>query len=115
MPKKMRHKMTKELSDEASVITQTSDGFSLPPPPDEFGTYRSGTKIKDMPRPTPSYTVVRKNSSKKDGSKQQPQYGNAMSPINTVGLPNVSGTSGVYSYPDEDGRQVTTNPFDDSS
>ncbi|KAI8435057.1 hypothetical protein MSG28_003472 [Choristoneura fumiferana] len=115
MPKKMRHKMAKEISDEASVITQTSDGFSLPPPPDEFGTYRSGTKIKDIPKPTPTYTAVRKNSSKRDGSKQQQLYKNAMSPMNTVGLPTVSGTSGVYSYPDEDGRQVTTNPFDDSS
>ncbi|XP_063620314.1 uncharacterized protein LOC134792841 [Cydia splendana] len=104
MPKKMRNKLSKEISDEASVITQTSDGFSLPPPPDEFGTYRSGTKIKDMPKGPTYTTIVRKNSSKKE-SQRQPQYGN-ISSMNTVGIPTVSGQSGVYTYPDDDGRQV---------
>lgn len=120
MPRKMRHKLAKELSDEASEITQTSDGFSLPPPPDEFGTYRAGTRIKDMPtKSTPTYTtIIRKNSTGRDPIKQQ--YNNAiLSPMNTVGLPTVSGGqhSGVYSYPDDDhhGHQVNTNPFDEDS
>ncbi|XP_035436128.2 nephrin isoform X1 [Spodoptera frugiperda] len=102
MPRKMRHKLAKELSDETSEITQNSDGFSLPPPPDEFGTYRAGTRIKDMPtKSTPTYTtVIRKNSTGRDPTKQQ--YN--VSTMNTVGLPTVSGGQhgGVYSYPDDD-------------
>lgn len=116
MPRKMRHKLAKELSDETSEITQTSDGFSLPPPPDEYGTYRAGTRIKDMPtKTTPTYTtVVKKNS-----GKEPKNYNNVIiSPMNTVGLPTVSGAhNSVYSYPDDDqrGPQVTTNPFDEDS
>ncbi|PZC84388.1 hypothetical protein B5X24_HaOG204962 [Helicoverpa armigera] len=121
MPRKMRHKLAKELSDETSEITQTSDGFSLPPPPDEFGTYRAGTKIKDMPtKSAPTYTtVIRKNSVGRDPTKHQ--YNNTVtSPMNTVGLPTISGAqhSGVYSYPDDEhhtGHQVNTNPFDEDS
>ncbi|KAL0842020.1 hypothetical protein ABMA28_014236 [Loxostege sticticalis] len=109
MPRKMRHKLAKELSDETSEITQTSDGFSLPPPPDEYGTYRAGTRIKDMPtKTTPTYTtVVKKNS-----GKEPKNYNNVIiSPMNTVGLPTVSGAhNSVYSYPDDDqrGLQSTT-------
>lgn len=120
MPRKMRHKLAKELSDETSEITQTSDGFSLPPPPDEFGTYRAGTKIKDMPtKSAPTYTtVIRKNSVGRDPTKHQ--YNNTVTPMNTVGLPTISGAqhSGVYSYPDDEhhtGHQVNTNPFDEDS
>ncbi|XP_064071552.1 uncharacterized protein LOC113400058 isoform X3 [Vanessa tameamea] len=112
MPRKMRHKAAKEISDETSEITQASDGFSLPPPPDEFGTYRAATKIRDMPtKSTPTYTtIVRHNSTGKDPSK----YNNVIiSPMNTVGLPSISGTqNSVYTYPDDD--QVTTNPFGDT-
>ncbi|XP_075969526.1 uncharacterized protein LOC142972358 isoform X2 [Anticarsia gemmatalis] len=104
MPRKMRHKLAKELSDETSEITQTSDGFSLPPPPDEFGTYRAGTRIKDMPtKSTPTYTtIIRKNSTGREPTKQQ--YNNVISPMNTVGIPTISGSQhpGVYSYPDDD-------------
>ncbi|CAB3236390.1 unnamed protein product [Arctia plantaginis] len=108
MPRKMRHKLAKELSDEMSEITQTSDGFSLPPPPDEFGTYRAASRIKDMPtKATPTYTtIIRKNSAGKGPTKQQ--YNNVIiSPMNTVGLPSVSGGqhSGVYSYPDDDHQE----------
>lgn len=120
MPRKMRHKLAKELSDETSEVTQTSDGFSLPPPPDEFGTYRAGPRIKDMPiKSTPTYTtVIRKNSTGRDPTKQQ--YSSAVSTMNTVGVPTISGGqhSGVYSYPDDDHHlthQVTTNPFDEDS
>ncbi|XP_013182256.1 PREDICTED: neural cell adhesion molecule 2-like [Papilio xuthus] len=114
MPRKMRHKLAKELSDETSEITQTSDGFSLPPPPDEFGTYRAATKIKDMPiKSTPTYTtIVRKSPSGKEIGKHQ-----TISP-NTIGLPTVSGTqNSLYTYPDYDsqGNPINTNPFDDSS
>lgn len=111
MPRKMRHK-AKEISDETSEITQASDGFSLPPPPDEFGTYRAATRIRDMPiKSTPTYTtIVRHNSMGKDPNK----YNNVIiSPMNTVGLPSISGTqNSVYTYPDDD--QVNTNPFEDS-
>ncbi|KPJ15055.1 Neural cell adhesion molecule 2 [Papilio machaon] len=114
MPRKMRHKQAKELSDETSEITQTSDGFSLPPPPDEFGTYRAATKIKDMPnKSTPTYTtIVRKSPSGKELGKQQ-----TISP-NTIGLPTLSGAqNSLYTYPDYDsqGNTINTNPFDDSS
>ncbi|XP_034840272.1 neural cell adhesion molecule 1-like [Maniola hyperantus] len=113
MPRKMHHKAAKEISDETSEITQNSDGFSLPPPPDEFGTYRAASRIRDMPtKPTPTYTqVVRHNSTNKEPTK----YNNVIiSPMNTVGLPSVSGTQhSVYTYPDDD-HQVNTNPFDDS-
>ncbi|XP_023943988.2 uncharacterized protein LOC112050081 [Bicyclus anynana] len=112
MPRKMRHKAAKEISDETSEITQNSDGFSLPPPPDEFGTYRAATRIRDVPsKSTPSYTtVVRHNSTNKEPQK----YNNVIiSPMNTVGLPSISGTQTLYSYPD-DHHQVNTNPFDDS-
>ncbi|KPI91440.1 Hemicentin-2 [Papilio xuthus] len=114
MPRKMRHKLAKELSDETSEITQTSDGFSLPPPPDEFGTYRAATKIKDIPiKSTPTYTtIVRKSPSGKEIGKHQ-----TISP-NTIGLPTVSGTqNSLYTYPDYDsqGNPINTNPFDDSS
>lgn len=115
MPRKMRHKAAKEISDETSEITQNSDGFSLPPPPDEFGTYRAGTRIRDIPTKAPTYTTVvrHNNSMNKDPSK----YNNnvIISPMNTVGLPSVSGTQhSVYNYPDDD-HQVNTNPFDDDS
>lgn len=112
MPRKSRQKLAKEISDETSEITQTSDGFSLPPPPDEFGTYRAGTRIKDIPK-TPTYTTIkRKNSAGKEPSRQQ--YTNAM---NTVGIPTISGASNsLYTYPDDDhSHQVTTNPFDEDS
>ncbi|XP_052750628.1 neural cell adhesion molecule 2-like [Galleria mellonella] len=100
MPRKMRYKAAKELSDETSEITQNSDGFSLPPPPDEFSSYRAGTKIKDMPtKTTPTYTTIRKNSTK-ETPKQQ--YNNVIiSPMNTVGLPTISGHTSIYSYPDD--------------
>lgn len=106
----MRHK-AKEISDETSEITQTSDGFSLPPPPDEFGSYRAGTRIRDVPtKSTPSYTTIIRHEPNKDSVK----YSNVIvSPMNTVGLPTVSGAhNSVYSYPEDD--QVTTNPFDES-
>ncbi|XP_045533773.1 synaptogenesis protein syg-2 isoform X2 [Papilio machaon] len=114
MPRKMRHKLAKELSDETSEITQTSDGFSLPPPPDEFGTYRAATKIKDMPnKSTPTYTtIVRKSPSGKELGKQQTISSN------TIGLPTLSGAqNSLYTYPDYDsqGNTINTNPFDDSS
>ncbi|XP_039747345.1 titin-like isoform X1 [Pararge aegeria] len=113
MPRKMRHKAAKEISDETSELTQNSDGFSLPPPPDEFGTYRAATRIRDMPsKSTPTYTAIaRHNSTNKEPTK----YNNVIiSPMNTVGLPSISGTqNSVYTYPD-DHHQVTTNPFDDS-
>lgn len=114
----MRHKLAKELSDETSEITQTSDGFSLPPPPDEYGTYRAGPRIKDMPsKTTPTYTTVVKKNSLKEATKNP--YNNVIiSPMNTVGLPTVSGAgASVYSYPDDDhrGQQVSTNPFDEDS
>ncbi|XP_028161976.1 roundabout homolog 3-like isoform X2 [Ostrinia furnacalis] len=102
MPRKMRQKLAKELSDEASEITQTSDGFSLPPPPDEYGTYRAGTRIKDMPtKSTPTYSTVVKKSS----GKEPKNYNNVIiSPMNTVGLPTVSAHAGAYSYPDDEQR-----------
>lgn len=105
MPRKMRHKAAKEISDETSEITQNSDGFSLPPPPDEFGSYRAATRIRDVPKCTPSYTTITRHNSARDPGK----YNNVIiSPMNTVGLP----TTGVYTYPDDD--QVNTNPFEDS-
>ncbi|XP_072943944.1 uncharacterized protein [Epargyreus clarus] len=116
MPRKMRHKAAKEISDETSEITQTSDGFSLPPPPDEFGTYRAASRIKDVPtKAVPTYsTIIRKNSTGKDPNK----YSNVIvSPLNTVGLPTISGGhSSIYTYPDDDhhGHPINTNPFDDS-
>ncbi|XP_061383561.1 uncharacterized protein LOC116767206 isoform X2 [Danaus plexippus] len=100
MPRKMRHK-AKEISDETSEITQTSDGFSLPPPPDEFGSYRAGTRIRDVPtKSTPSYTTIIRHEPNKDSVK----YSNVIvSPMNTVGLPTVSGAhNSVYSYPEDD-------------
>lgn len=99
----MRQKLAKELSDETSEITQTSDGFSLPPPPDEFGTYRAAARIKDIPsKASPSCTtIIRKNSMGRDPMKHQ--YNNTISPMNTVGLPTVSGAhAGLYTYPDDD-------------
>ncbi|KAG7307224.1 hypothetical protein JYU34_007381 [Plutella xylostella] len=113
IPRKMRHKMAKELSDENSEITQNSDGFSLPPPPDEFGTYKSASRIsnKDIPSSKTSvgYATVRKNDPSKPTKSN---YNNVIiSPMNTVGLPTISGGSNVYAYPDEE-PQVNTNPFD---
>ncbi|XP_049867139.1 neogenin-like [Pectinophora gossypiella] len=109
MPRKQRSR--KHISDDASEITQTSDGFSLPPPPDEFGTYRAATRIKDIPaKSTPTYTTIKKSP------KEPPkQYNDVIiSPMNTVGLPTISGhPNSVYSYPDND-HHVSTNPFDDS-
>lgn len=102
MPRKVRHKAAREISDETSEITQNSDGFSLPPPPDEFGTYRAAARIRDVPQKcTPTYTTItRHNSVNRDPIKY----------MNTVGLPTVPT---AYTYPDDD--QVNTNPFDDSS
>lgn len=98
MPRKMRHKAGKEISDETSEITQNSDGFSLPPPPDEFGTYRAAARIRDVPsKCTPTFTTVTRDPLK---------Y------MNTVGLPAVTAQT-AYTYPDDD--QVNTNPFEDSS
>jgi hypothetical protein len=116
MPRKMRHKLAKEISDETSEITQASDGFSLPPPPDEYGSYRAGTRIKDMPvKTSPTYTtIVRKNSGKESIRNQ---YNNIAS-MNTVGLPSMSTAhNSVYTYPENDSRglQVNTNPFDEDS
>ncbi|XP_059054203.1 titin-like [Achroia grisella] len=105
MPRKMRQKLAKELSDETSEITQNSDGFSLPPPPDEFSSYRAGTKIKDVPsKSTPTYTTIRKNSTKESPRQQ---YNNVIiSPLNTVGLPTISGQhTSIYSYPDDHHHQ----------
>lgn len=122
MPRKMRHKLAKEISDEASEITQASDGFSLPPPPDEYGTYRAGTRIRDMPvKSTPMYTTIVRKNSGKEHSKQQ--YNNMISPMNTVGLPTISGQGqpSLYSYPDDhhhstqQTHQASTNPFDEDS
>ncbi|XP_053623533.1 synaptogenesis protein syg-2-like isoform X2 [Plodia interpunctella] len=101
MPRKMRNKLAKELSDETSEITQASDQFSLPPPPDEYGSYRAGTRIRDMPtKSNPPYTtIVRKNVAK---DEQKQQCSNVIiSPMNTVGLPTISGQTSVYSYPDD--------------
>lgn len=119
IPRKTRQKQSRELSDETSEITQTSDGFSLPPPPDEFGTYRAATRIRDIPKATPTYTtVVKKNSTGKEPVKYQ-QYNDAISSMNTVGVvPTISATqASVYTYPDDDhrGHQVNTNPFEDDS
>ncbi|KAJ0180487.1 hypothetical protein K1T71_003891 [Dendrolimus kikuchii] len=113
MPRKIRHKLVKEPSDEQSDITQTSYGFSLPPPPDEFTSYRAGTRIKDMPtKATPTYTTIVRKNSGKESTKQQCN----ISPINTVGLPTISGQPTLYTYPDDLGLQVnTTNPFDEDS
>lgn len=112
MPRKTKTK-AREISDEVSEITQASD-FSLPPPPDEFGTYRAATRIKDIPsKATPTYTAFRKNSTGKDPQKQQ--YTNAAPSMNAVGLPTISGQyHSVYSYPDDD-HHVNTNPFDEDS
>ncbi|XP_045491734.1 nephrin-like isoform X4 [Colias croceus] len=110
MPRKTRNRLQKEISDETSEITQASDGFSLPPPPDEFGTYRAASRIKDIPiKSTPTYTTIIRQNSGKNLNK----YANTISPINTVGLPSISGhQSSLYTYPDDD-HQVTKNPFDD--
>ncbi|KAM3963506.1 neural cell adhesion molecule 2 [Aphomia sociella] len=114
MPRKMRHKLAKELSDETSEITQNSDGFSLPPPPDEFSSYRAGARIKDMPtKSPPTYSTIRKNCGRETPRQQ---YNNVIiSPMNTVGLPTISGQhTSVYSYPDDhqhhtqQGMQTTT-------
>ncbi|XP_026329111.1 uncharacterized protein LOC113237068 [Hyposmocoma kahamanoa] len=111
IPRKAKTK-SREISDEVSEITQASD-FSLPPPPDEFGTYRAATRIKDIPsKATPMYTTIRKNSTGKDSQKQQ--Y-NTIPSMNTVGVPTISGQHhSIYSYPDDDHR-VNTNPFDEDS
>lgn len=114
MPRKIRNKSAKQISDETSEITQ-SDGFSLPPPPDEFGTYRAASRIKDIPsKSTPTYTTIKKKTTENDNTK--PYNSNVIiSPMNTVGLPTISGAqNSLYSYPDDD-HQVNTNPFDDSS
>lgn len=120
MPRKSRQRLQKENSDEASEITATSDGFSLPPPPDEFGTYRAATRIKDIPpKTTPTYTTIKRNNSVgKEQARQQ--YSNVVSPMNTVGIPSVSGNgthNTLYNYSDDDHhqthRQVMTNPFDE--
>ncbi|XP_047510163.1 neural cell adhesion molecule 2-like isoform X1 [Pieris napi] len=109
MPRKTRHRSQKEVSDETSEITQASDGFSLPPPPDEFGTYRAASRIKDIPiKSIPTYTTIIRQNSGKNLNK----YG-AMSPMNTVGLPSISGQPSLYTYPDDE--QVKKNPFDDVS
>ncbi|KOB66410.1 putative Fasciclin-2, partial [Operophtera brumata] len=96
-----------------SEITQTSDGFSLPPPPDELGTYRAATRIRDIPtRSTPTYTTINKgnNSLSKEPSRQYTH----MSPMNMVGVPTGSAAqNSLYTYPED--HQVTTNPFDDDS
>ncbi|CAK1552083.1 unnamed protein product [Leptosia nina] len=108
MPRKTRHRLQKELSDETSEITQASDGFSLPPPPDEYGSYRAATRIKDIAtKSIPTYTTIMRQNSGKN------LYGGGISPINTVGLPSTSAYhTNLYSYPDDD-HQVKTNPFDD--
>ncbi|CAG4909713.1 unnamed protein product [Colias eurytheme] len=110
MPRKTRNRLQKEISDETSEITQASDGFSLPPPPDEFGTYRAASRIKDIPiKSTPTYTTIIRQNSGKNLNK----YANTISPMNTVGLPSISGHQpSLYTYPDDD-HQVTKNPFDD--
>lgn len=119
MPRKMRQKAAKEINDGASEITQTSDGFSLPPPPDEFGTYRAATRIKDIPsKTTPTYTTIKRNNS--IGKEQARQQYTNMSPMNSVGIPTVSGThNALYAYSDDDHHQalhqVKTNPFDEDS
>ncbi|XP_012544737.1 neural cell adhesion molecule 2 isoform X2 [Bombyx mori] len=112
IPRKTRQKQSRELSDETSEITQTSDGFSLPPPPDEFGTYRAATRIRDIPKATPTYTtVVKKNSTGKEPVKYQ-QYNDAISSMNTVGVvPTISATqASVYTYPDDDHRGHQETP-----
>ncbi|KAL4703017.1 hypothetical protein ACJJTC_010003 [Scirpophaga incertulas] len=118
MPRKMRHKLNKELSDETSEITQTSDGFSLPPPPDEYGTYRAATRIKDMPsKASPTYTTIKKNPPK--DLPRNPTYISSISssPMNTVGIPTISAAhNSVYNYEDDNQTaQVSTNPFGDDS
>ncbi|CAH0406526.1 unnamed protein product [Chilo suppressalis] len=111
MPRKMRQKLAKELSDETSEITQTSDGFSLPPPPDEYGSYRAGPRIRDMPtKPSPTYSTLRKSLAKEARAQPNQQYNNViLSPLNTVGLPTTSAAhNSVYSYPDDDSRAQKT-------
>lgn len=112
MPRKVKSRTGKQFNDDASEITQNSDGFSLPPPPDEFGTYRAATKIRDIPsKSVPTYTTIRKSPAGKEPAKQ---FNNVIiSPMNTVGLPTISGTqTSLYTYPDD--HQVNTNPFEDS-
>lgn len=112
MPRKAPHKFIKDHSDEVSEITQNSDGFSLPPPPDEFGTYRAGTRIsaKDMSSKQSGtvYSVPGKNLNDKGN---RTQFSNVIiSPMNTVGLPTVSGTqNSLYTYPDDDVQVIIIN------
>ncbi|XP_050664297.1 neural cell adhesion molecule 2-like isoform X2 [Leptidea sinapis] len=109
MPRKVKNKSQRDISDETSEITQASDGFSLPPPPDEYGSYRAASRIKDIPiKSTPTYTTIIKPNA---GTVNR--YGRVVSPINTVGIPSAN-YPGLYSYQD-DGHQVKTNPFDDET
>lgn len=111
MPRKMRHKISRELRDDMSEIAQNSDGFSLPPPPDEFTTYRAGAQIgaKETSSKTPAtYATIHKRDSRAKSASRH--YNNVInSPMNTVGLPTISGNQS-YQYPDD--QQVISNPFD---
>ncbi|GBP10895.1 hypothetical protein EVAR_5472_1 [Eumeta japonica] len=120
MPRKHRHskKLQKENSDEA----QNSDAFSLPPPPDEFGSYRAGTRItgRDMPakpahtgagQPAPGYAEIRTDPLREP---TRPHYNNVIiSPMNTVGLPTAGGAQpGLYNYPEDDNQVSSVLNFE---
>ncbi|KAJ2952787.1 hypothetical protein O0L34_g7146 [Tuta absoluta] len=108
MPRKTRNKsFSKQIRDDTSEITQTSDGFSLPPPPDEFGTYRAASRIRDIPtKSTPTYTTIKKSPKTQKHNRNDSEV--IISPMNTVGLPTISGTQTIYSYPDDHGMLPTT-------
>ncbi|KAI5633068.1 immunoglobulin domain-containing protein [Phthorimaea operculella] len=108
IPRKTRNKsFSKQIRDDTSEITQTSDGFSLPPPPDEFGTYRAASRIRDIPsKSTPTYTTIKKSPKAQKHNRNDSEV--IISPMNTVGLPTISGTQTIYSYPDDRGMLSTT-------
>lgn len=106
-PRKTRQKQTKEISDETSELTQNSDGFSLPPPPDEFSSYRAGIRVngRDAIKSTGQNQIVANKDSIEDD--KNPFNEVIISPMNTVGLPTVSGQKKLYTYPVDDHAQVS--------
>lgn len=96
MPRKRREKLLKEPIDDTSEAAQ-SDRYSLPPPPDEFTSYRPGPRVttKEALRPATS----RKDDA--DDDPRNPFNEVIISPMNTVGLPIV-GQNSLYTYPDDE-------------